>query len=55
MLDVGSFRSASCGGLNRRAFLRAGLSAPTALGLSSLPDVVAAESPKAKSVLVVWL
>src|SRR5258708_40150228 len=55
MLDVGSFRAASCGGINRRAFLRAGLSVPAALGLNSLTGVVAAESPRARSVLVVWL
>ena len=55
MLDVGSFRAASCGGMSRRAFLRAGLSVPAALGLSSLTGVVAANPPKARSVLVVWL
>src|SRR5580704_2390857 len=55
MLDVGSFRSASCHGMSRRAFLRAGLSVPAALGLASLGGVVVAEPPKARSVMVVWL
>lgn len=55
MLDVGSFQTASCNGMSRRAFLQAGLSVPAALGLSSLPAAVAAESHKARSVLVVWL
>jgi uncharacterized protein (DUF1501 family) len=55
MLDVGSFRAASCNGVSRRAFLRAGLSVPAALGLSSAAGVIAAEPPRARSVLVVWL
>src|SRR6266849_6363272 len=60
MLDVGSFRAASCGGMNRRAFLRAGISVPAALCFSSLTlssttAVFAADPPRARSVLVIWL
>ena len=55
MLEVGSFRARHCQGVSRRAFLQAGFSVPLALGLPSLNKVAAAETPKAKSVLVVWL
>lgn len=52
MLEVGSFRARSCQGISRRAFLRAGLLTPLALsGWNSH----AAESRRAKSVLLVWL
>jgi Protein of unknown function (DUF1501) len=52
MIDIGSFRAHSCQGISRRAFLRAGLLAPLALsGLNSS----AAESRRARSVLLVWL
>ncbi|HLJ11027.1 MAG TPA: DUF1501 domain-containing protein [Planctomycetaceae bacterium] len=55
MLEVGSFKAASCAGLSRRAFLRAGASVPAALGLAPLASALAGEQAKAKSVLVVWL
>src|SRR5262249_52416874 len=42
-------------GVSRRAFLRAGLSLPAALSLRPLTSAVAAESPRARSVLLVWL
>ena len=51
MIDVGDFRSRSCQGVSRRAFLRVGMAAPFALGFQTL----AAESARAKSVLLVWL
>jgi hypothetical protein len=53
MFEVGSFRSASCQGVNRRAFLKAGFSVPLALGLGG--RAAAAGEQKAKSVLLVWL
>lgn len=55
MFEVGSFKSASCSGINRRAFVRAGLGIPAGLGISSLASAVAATQAKAKSVLLVWL
>jgi uncharacterized protein (DUF1501 family) len=52
VLDIGSFPARSCQGISRRTFLRAGAVAPFALsGLGSL----AAESRRAKSVLLLWL
>src|SRR5437773_1968365 len=55
MLDIGSFRARVCQGVNRRAFLRAGVAAPLALGLSGLGGKAVAAEKKAKSVLLVWL
>jgi hypothetical protein len=56
MLDIGSFRSRTCAGITRRAFVRAAASVPVALGLPAPSGEAAAEAPrKAKSVLVVWL
>jgi len=54
MFEVGSFRSRDCAGISRRAFLRAGMSLPWALGLNELA-LAAANAPRARSVLVVWL
>jgi hypothetical protein len=53
MFEVGSFRSASCQGVSRRAFLKAGFSVPLALGLGGAE--AAAGERQAKSVLLVWL
>jgi hypothetical protein len=52
MLEVGGFRARHCQGLDRRAFLRAGVIAPFALsGLTA-----AAQSPRrVRSVLLLWL
>jgi hypothetical protein len=55
MFDIGSFKAASCGGVSRRAFLRASLGIPATWGLPSFGNLVAAEGAKAKSILVVWL
>jgi hypothetical protein len=54
MIDVGSFRERTCQGVSRRTFVRASLAAPFALaaGQGRLP---AAEAPKARSILLVWL
>jgi hypothetical protein len=51
MLEIGSFRAHTCQGINRRAFLKAGALAPFALGTAAR----AAEKPRAKSVLLLWL
>jgi uncharacterized protein (DUF1501 family) len=55
MFEVGSFRSQSCQGLSRRAFLSAGVAAPFALAASAQGVSTATEAPKAKSILLVWL
>ena len=56
MLDIGSFGSRCCNGMNRRSFVRAAASLPFVAGL---PNAVAtAASPRhgrAKSVMMVWL
>jgi uncharacterized protein (DUF1501 family) len=56
MFGIGSFRSGDCQGLTRRSFLRVGASLPFAAGLSaSTREAIAAEAPKARSVMLVWL
>ncbi|OAI49917.1 hypothetical protein AYO44_18245, partial [Planctomycetaceae bacterium SCGC AG-212-F19] len=53
MLNIGSFNASLCQGITRRAFLQAGALAPFAW---SLPGAAtAAETPRAKSVLLLWL
>ncbi len=55
MLDVGSFRTSSCGGVGRRAFLPLGTTVPA--GLMFGPSAVSAVNRpvRAKSVIFVWL
>jgi len=55
MLRIGAFRQQSCQGIDRRSFLRIGFSLPLALSLPGLKDAKAADEPKAKSVLLIWL
>ncbi len=55
MFDVGSFRSQTCQGVSRRAFLCAGAAAPFALAATGDVALKAAEAPRARSVLLVWL
>ena len=55
MNEIGSFRTRTCGGSSRRAFLQAAASLPAAWGLSSHAASGTVVSAKAKSVLVVWL
>ena len=52
MLKIGSFNTNVCQGISRRSFLQAGLTVPFA---ASLAHLAAAEAPKAKSVLLLWL
>jgi hypothetical protein len=54
MIDVGSFRARTCEGVSRRAFVRASIAAPFALAAGQ-GRPAAAEAPKAKSVMLVWL
>ena len=55
MLDVGSFRTSSCGGVGRRAFLQLGTTVPA--GLMFGPSAISAVNRpvRAKSVIFVWL
>src|SRR5437667_3419867 len=56
MLSIGNFRARDCQGMTRRSFVRAGLTAPFAWQLAGLlGSKAAAEAPKAKSILLVWL
>ena len=56
MLDIGSFRSRTCGGLSRRSFVKAGAVFPFALGTDWQRLARASDGqPKAKSVLMLWL
>ena len=56
MFDLGRFRSQTCSGLSRRAFVRAGTSAAVGLGLAGLGTPLnAAEIGRAKSVILLWL
>lgn len=55
MFEIGSFGARDCAGLSRRAFLRAGMSVPLALGLHELSQAAPLSKSRAKSVLLVWL
>ncbi|GAC1449795.1 MAG: DUF1501 domain-containing protein [Isosphaeraceae bacterium] len=55
MIDIGCFGQKTCQGMTRRSFLRIGAMAPFALGLAEGAVRAAAESARAKSVLLVWL
>lgn len=55
MNEIGSFRTRTCGGLTRRAFVQTAASLPLAWGLSGNAAAGAEGLAKAKSVLVVWL
>ena len=56
MLSFGSYQARDCQGVSRRSFLKASAALPFAAGLAGIdPRVLAAEAPKAKSVMLVWL
>ena len=56
MIDVGSFRTATCRGIGRRHFLKLAASASAGLGLPLLPTTAVGAAPiRAKSVLFVFL
>jgi hypothetical protein len=55
MIDIGSFPCGTCQGVSRRTFLRAGFAAPFALAAAGQGTLPAAEAPKAKSILLIWL
>src|SRR5262245_41525429 len=68
MLDIGSFKTRTCGGVGRRSFLRLAASVPLAFGVSAKAAVsaepesreleaseTAARKPAARSVLFVFL
>lgn len=54
MNEIGSFQTRNCRGISRRAFVQTAASLPAAWGLLA-NSVEAAETAKAKSVLMVWL
>ncbi|MCH8147513.1 MAG: DUF1501 domain-containing protein [Planctomycetes bacterium] len=55
MIEVGSFLSGSCEGISRRAFLKAGLSVPLALGVPAPARSQTKQASPAKSVMLIWL
>ena len=56
MFDIGDFRAKTCAGVTRRSFLKIGASLPIAWGLPTPGQTaVARQSPRAKTVLLVWL
>ncbi|HEV3120984.1 MAG TPA: DUF1501 domain-containing protein, partial [Isosphaeraceae bacterium] len=55
MIEIGSFRSATCEGFTRRSFLRMAAAAPLGLGITSAAAQAANPEAKARSILVVWL
>jgi uncharacterized protein (DUF1501 family) len=56
MLDIGSFGSRCCNGMNRRTFVRAASSLPFVAGLpKALSAAANARHGRAKSVMMVWL
>lgn len=56
MLNIGSFRARSCGGVTRRAFVQAAGALPTAFALSHASSLTAApKEGRAKSTVFVWL
>ena len=56
MINVGQFRSRTCGGPSRRSFLKMGASLPLLMGRPDLsPGAQADRGPRAKTVLLVWL
>jgi hypothetical protein len=55
MIDIGSFPCGTCQGVTRRTFLRAGIVAPFAIEAALQGTLAAADAPKARSILLVWL
>lgn len=55
MIEIGGFRTRTCRGSDRRAFVRMAASLPVAWGLAGVNGVGAASNPQAKSVMVIWL
>jgi uncharacterized protein (DUF1501 family) len=55
MIEIGSFRSATCQGLTRRSLLRMGAAAPLALAIPARAALGAITAGKARSILLVWL
>lgn len=55
MLNIGSYRTRDCQGMTRRAFVSAACAAPFAWRLAAANADAASTTPKARSVLLVWL
>src|SRR6478609_3847193 len=55
MLEIGSFRTRTCGGPSRRSFLHLAASVPLALGQAAVGRAPAAPPARARSVLFVFL
>ena len=56
MIEIGSFRSRTCTGISRRAFVKAGLFAPSIASLvGEAAENAGLQDPQAKSVILLWL
>lgn len=55
MFEIGSFRARLCQGINRRAFLKAGVLSPLVQGLAAAGSAPGSATPRARSVLLLWL
>lgn len=55
MIEIGGFRTRTCRGKDRRAFVRMAASLPVAWGLAGVDVAGAASNAQAKSVMVIWL
>ena len=55
MIEIGGFRTRTCRGFDRRAFVKMAASLPVAWGLSNAAANAVVGAAPAKSVLVVWL
>src|SRR5438105_2331988 len=56
MIGFGAYRSRDCQGPTRRSFLRFGAALPFAAGLfGGTRPLPAAETPRARSVMLIWL
>ena len=55
MLNLGTFNARDCQGLSRRSFLQFGAGLPFAGGVLSSSSAFGEVSPKAQSVMLVWL
>src|SRR6476619_3575072 len=58
MLDIGQVRAVDCGRITRRALLRVGSLGAVGISLADLfrlRSAAAADSPRAKSIILLWL
>ena len=55
MFNVGSFKTRDCQGFSRRSFLKFGAGLPFVGGMLNSAAAIEGVTPKARSVMLVWL